>query len=188
MKLLFSLCIFLIVSSQAHALDTPDAQLQSMIKALKSVAKNNEPSYKSVDPYIDFDTLTLRSIKPHIDKFSDKQIKQFTKTFGTLIRAIAYPQSSTFYKDAKANYESAEINGKTALIHSQTTIEKEDFEMDVGYEMTKSTAWRLTDLYIDEDSLVKDYQNQFGRIISKDGVDGLIQKVKEKLAEVEAEK
>jgi len=186
---LFSVVVFsLFFSTASFALQKPQDQLQSLISALKQVKKNNEASYKAVDPFINFKMLTKQSIAPHRKKFTDKQAKEFTKAFALLIRAVAYPQSSTFYNDAKETYQKTIIKGNTAIINSEAIIEKEDFDMEIGYQLVKSPEWKLADLLIDEDSLVKDYQNQFGRIINKEGVEGLLKRVKNKLADVQAEK
>ena len=189
--LLFTLCFSfstLFLAKQALAEQSPKAQVISMIDALKKVEKDNASTYKNVDTYINYDLLTGESIAPHRSKFTDKQADIFVKKFRILIRKVAYPQSSTFYNDAKSVYQPTVVKGKTALILAETSIEKEDFEMEIGYAMTKTkNDWRLSDLLIDEDSLVKDYQNQFGRIISKEGVDGLIKKIEAKIAEIDAE-
>jgi len=186
--ILFLLACSFLASSFVAAANGPDKQTLAMIEALKQVKKQNTATYKNVDTYINYKLLTSESISPHRSKFSDKQVNKFTTLFEALIRAVAYPQSSAFYEEAKTTYQPAEINGDVAVVISETTIEKEDFEMEIGYQWTKTNGeWLLSDLLIDEDSLVKDYQNQFGRIIEKEGVDGLIKKVEVKLAETEAE-
>lgn len=179
---------FLFLNS-AFAISGPAEQTQNMIKALKQVKKNDEASYKKVDNYIDYHTITYASIAPHRSKFSDQQAKEFSRLFESLIRLVAYPQSSSFYEEAKSEFHEPMIKNNIAIVNSDAVIEKEDFEMEIGYQWKKNgNQWQLSDLIIDEDSLVKDYQNQFGRIIAKEGVDGLIKKVKDKIAEVKAEK
>lgn len=183
---LFILSLF--ISTSAMANKNPIDQTLAMVNALKQVNLNDENSYRNVDTYIDYDELTHKSIAPHRSKFTDAQARRFTVLFKSLIRKVAYPQSSMFYNDAKVNYELPIITGDIALILSETRIEKEDFEMVVGYQLKKQDGiWRLSDLILDDDSLVKDYQNQFGRLISKEGVDGLIKKIENKISEIDRE-
>ncbi len=185
-KLLLILSLFYPAFVLAES--SPKEQTLAMIEALKQVKVNDETSYKKVDQYIDYQRLTSDSIAPQRSKFSDKQAKEFMALFSELIRKIAYPQSSTFYNDEKSEYQPTVITGDKALVVAESVIEKEDFEMEIGYQYTKTNGvWRLSDLFIDEDSLVKDYQNQFSRIILKEGVDGLIKKIKHKLKEIDAE-
>jgi len=183
---LFILCFF--ISTSIMAAQGPKEQTLAMIEALKQVKANDEVSYRQVDAYIDYDFLTSQSIAPHRSKFTDKQARQFMGLFKSLIRKVAYPQSSTFYNDANATYEPAVISGDMASVLSETVIEKEDFELEIGYQWKKTNGnWRLADLLLDEDSLVKDYQNQFGRLISKEGVDGLINRIEKKIVEIDEE-
>ena len=46
---------------------------------------------------------------------------------------------------------------------------------------------KLADLSFDGDSLVRDYQNQFSRIVTKDGAEGLLKKLDQRRATLEAE-
>lgn len=176
------------MATEKAKINGPAEQTLAMINALKQVKKNDKSTFKDVDNYINFELLTRESIAPHRSKFTDEQAKKFSRTFESLIRLIAYPQSSSFYDEAKTSYHPPVIKGNKALVTSETTIEKEDFEMTIGYQWTKTNStWQLSDLILDEDSLVKDYQNQFGRIIEKEGVDGLISKIEQKLLETESE-
>jgi len=45
--------------------------------------------------------------------------------------------------------------------------------------------FKLFDLSIDDASLVKDYQNQFGKIIKEEGADSLVNKLKKRLDEAQ---
>lgn len=183
---LFVLSLFISVSVMAS--QAPVEQTLAMINALKQVKQNNEASYRKVDTYIDYDALAGQSIAPHRNKFTDAQAHRFSILFKSLIRKVAYPQSSVFYNDAKVDYASPVIDGDIALVLSETYIEKEDFEMEIGYQFKKNKGvWRLSDLVLDEDSLVKDYQNQFGRLILKVGVEGLIKKIENKIDEINNE-
>jgi len=187
-SLVFTLCI--ICSAPVFATQAgPAEQTLAMIDALKQVKDNDSSTYKKVDPFINYKLLTTNSIAAHRSKFSDTQFKKFTRLFESLIRKVAYPQSSSFYEEAKVTYESPVFKGDSALVISETFIEKEDFEMTIGYQWAKTNdAWKLSDLILDDDSLVKDYQNQFGRIIGKEGVAGLIKKIENKIADIDAEK
>lgn len=186
---IFIFFLTLLVLNPVFAIPGPAEQTQNMIKTLKQVKKNDEATYKKVDAYIDYHTITYESIAPHRSKFSDQQAKEFSRLFESLIRLVAYPQSSSFYEEAQSEFHKPIIKKNIAIVNSDAVIEKEDFEMEIGYQWKKNgDQWQLSDLIIDEDSLVKDYQNQFGRIIAKEGVEGLIKKVKDKIAEVKAEK
>jgi phospholipid transport system substrate-binding protein len=49
----------------------------------------------------------------------------------------------------------------------------------------KGKGWRVTDMVTDGVSLVSNYRSQFNKIITEDGWDVLMQKMKDKLVEQE---
>ena len=180
--------MLLMCSFTINAAQDPLHQTQSLIAALKNVKENDKKTYLKVDQYIDYDYMTTRSIAPHADYFSKQKSDQFRQLFQSLIRMVAYPQSSSFYNDAKSVLSTPVIIADTAQVKSETSIAKDDFEMEIIYQWKKSGGnWLLSDLLIDEDSLIKDYQNQFGRILKKDGVDVLMQKINDKINDIEKE-
>ena len=66
---------------------------------------------------------------------------------------------------------------------------KEDFEITVTFHwMDSGSDWRIVDVSFDGASLVKDYQNQFGRIIDKEGAKGLLKRMVDRLQEEESKR
>ena len=189
LKLLsFFLFLSFLISNSAFAITTGDPMdsTKKLIDAVLKVKKGDEASYKRIDNYFNFDAITSNAIEPHKAKFNSSQAKKLKTDLTQLIRIVAYPQSGTFYKESKYTYTEPAIKGKKALIIQNTYIPKEDLDLEIGYQWENAGGkWRITDITFDEDSIVKDYQNQFGRIISKNGVDGLLKKVEEKLKEME---
>lgn len=183
-RLLFSiLCCF---SATTFAGNTPLEQTKAFVDAMKNVKTEGEKSYSVIDRFINYDQLTQETIKPHIKSFNDAQIALFKPLLEDLIRLISYPQSGDFYTDSSYTYQSPIIDKNKAYVGMELIFEKEDLEMELGYFWRKfGDEWQLVDLSFDEDSLVKDYQNQFGRLIAKDGVDNLIKKLQDKVAEIE---
>lgn len=165
---------------------SPLETTKAFVASMKSVKTNGEKSYPKIDTFINFDHLTTETIKPHLKSFNEKQINTFKPLLQQLIRLVAYPQSGDFYTDSKYTYRKPKIDGDKAYVVMDVIFEKEDLEIELGYFWQKMNKnWLLTDLSFDEDSLVKDYQNQFGRIIAKESVDSLNQKLQNKLTEIE---
>lgn len=183
---LFTTVIFVtFFASMSLAAKTPLEQTQSFIAAMKSVKTQGDKSYPKIDAFINFDQLTSDTIKPHLKHFNKAQIKTFKPLLEELIRLIAYPQSGDFYSESTFTYQKPIINGDQAYVVMDVFFEKEDLEIELGYFWQMYDGqWLLTDLNFDEDSLVKDYQNQFGRILSKESVDSLNEKLKNKLTEI----
>jgi ABC-type transporter MlaC component len=183
-----SIIFGLLVTTQAMATATggPMDSTKQFIDAVLNVKEGDENSYKKIDNYINYDVITTNTIAPHKDKFNKNQESKLKNDLTQLIRTVAYPQSGTFYKESKYTIVEPTKTGSKTLVIQNTYLPKEDMDMEIGYQWENIKGkWMITDITFDEDSMVKDYQNQFGRIISKNGVDGLLSKVEEKLKEME---
>jgi phospholipid transport system substrate-binding protein len=157
------------------------------VKPLKSPADRaaNEKVFTELDGFIDFDSLTVEAIKPRADKFNADQKAEYMKKFRELVRLIAYPDSGDFFKEAQVTFKPVEAKGAVTNVPFNARMAKEDLETDVTLHWVgKGEAAKLIDVSFDGESLVKDYQNQFTRIIDKDGVPGLIKKLDERRGEL----
>ena len=179
---------FLMFASLAHAVDTQQAiaRTNAMIDSIKSASKNGVLTQKNFEEFIDVNAIIDEAIEPHLAKFNKAQLKEFKDTMLTVVRKVAYPNSNDFMTTTKYKITGAEDHKEFAIVNMTVHLQKDDLDMDIGYYWReRNKQLMLTDVSFDGDSLVKDYQNQFGRIIQTDGVDGLIKKVKEKLEQVE---
>ena len=116
-------------------------------------------------------------------KLSAAQKKKFDDIFPRLIRLIAYPKSGAFLKTADTTLKAHKVQGGKAQVPQYVEVAEEDFEVDVVYFWEKKKDWLLVDVSFDGAPLTKDYQNQFARIIKKDGADGLLAKLDKRLKE-----
>jgi len=187
-KSLATLLLLLSLTSPIFAGQSPLETTKAFVASMKSVKTDGVSSYPKIDAFINFDHLTTETIRPHLKSFNETQVNTFKPLLQQLIRLVAYPQSGDFYSDSKYTYRKPTVDGDKAYVVMDVIFEKEDLEIELGYFwQKKDDNWLLTDLSFDEDSLVKDYQNQFGRIISKESVDSLNQKLQNKLTEIEKE-
>ena len=135
---------------------------------------------------MDFDTLTTKPIEPRAAKFSAKQKTEFATKFKDVVRRIAYPDSGEFFRDAKLKFGAATEKGEATVVPIDAHLAKEDLRTKIElYWGKKGGTLKLVDVAFDGDSLIKDYQNQFARIVDKEGVSGLMKKVDEKRAELD---
>ena len=142
--------------------------------------------FAEIDKFMDFEALTTRPIEPRADKFSAKQKAEFSSKFRDLIRAIAYPDSGSFFRDAKMKFGAAAEKGEATVVPIDASVPKDDLKTKLEFFWAqKGGALKIADVAFDGDSLIKDYQNQFARIIDKEGVAGLLKKLDEKKAELD---
>jgi phospholipid transport system substrate-binding protein len=148
--------------------------------------KANEQLFGEIDKFMDFEAFTSRPIEPRASKFSAKQKAEFTSKFRDLVRAIAYPDSGGFFRDARMKIGAPVEKGGASAVPIDASIPKQDLKtkLEFFWEQKDGTL-KLVDVAFDGDSLIKDYQNQFARIIDKEGVAGLLKKLDEKKAELD---
>ncbi len=165
-------------------------KVKSPDKPTAADRKANEPAFAELDRFMDFDAITSRAIEPRASKLSAKQKADFSSKFRELIRAIAYPNSGQFFRDAKLKIgDASEKNGAT-VVPIDARVVKDDLhtKMELYWSRPKGApdgALKLIDVAFDGDSLVADYQNQFARIVDKEGAAGLLKKLDEKKAELD---
>lgn len=171
------------------AKDPAQAKTEQLVAAFKAVkpkageAANAKP-YKTLDGHIDYDTITARAIEPRAAKFTPAPTAQFQKQFRELIRLQAYPDSGDFFRRAKLTYKPVTAEGGTANVPFRAYVAAEDLETHVTLHWAKAAdgSVKMVDVSFDGDSLVRDYQNQFAKVVDKDGVAGLFKKLDERRA------
>ena len=183
LTLLFCFC-----ATSALAKGDPKTQTDAIIEAFKNVKsppeegklsdadrKHNKGAFKALDAFFDYHTLTINTVKKNQKAFKKGQLKKFQKMLEELIRMVAYPDSGAFLNEAQITVGAAKINGNKADVEMEALLEEEDFETVATYHWHKvKKQWKLFDVSFDGDSLIKDYQNQFGGIIKEKGVKGLV--------------
>ncbi|MBI3179616.1 MAG: ABC transporter substrate-binding protein [Deltaproteobacteria bacterium] len=144
----------------------------------------NKKVFAELDGYFDYGRITSDPVAPHKKKFSKAQLSEFAALFREVIRLVAYTDSGAFLSSATLDIKAGPNKGKRSDVLMHAAVAEDDIETDVTFhwESTGGTL-RVVDVSFDGASLVADYKAQFGRIIDKDGVTGLIDKIKKKLDE-----
>lgn len=146
--------------------------------------KANEAAFAKLDGFFAYDRLLEDLIGPHRQSFDTAQLERYRSSFRALVRLIAYPGSGGFFRDAVWELKAPQGKGEVVSIELHAKLPKQDLETTVTFHWKEMAgAWRIVDVWFDGSSLVKDYQNQFGRILGKEGVAGLQKRIDDRLAE-----
>jgi phospholipid transport system substrate-binding protein len=127
----------------------------------------------------DFALISRLVLARNWSKFSDKQRADFTDAFKQHLSAT-YRDTLDNFKDEKITIASsrAEQNGDVTVM---TVVKGATGDTKVDYRLRKSDAgWRGIDVIIEGVSLVQNFRSQAQEIVSAEGPDGLIQKVRSK--------
>lgn len=170
----------------------PAARTQALIAAFQKVpvrsganAQASERAFVVLDGFLDFDALTQEPIRPHAARFDAKQRTDFTNKFREVVRIVAYPDSGEFFRKADIRVSAPREGKGGTWVEFDARSPGEGTQTRIGL-LWRATAggWRVADLTFDGDSLVKDYQNQFGRILEKEGAPGLLRRLDDKRTEL----
>lgn len=172
------------------------AALIEAFKAVPAAPADQRAAFATLDGFFNRDVLLKGALGPHAAKLNPAQRARFDADFWALLRLAAYRDSGGFFKTAVTKITRVTPSpgaGKPGLLVLNALVVKDDRETDITYHWGPGPAdapqaLRLVDVAFDDASLTKDYQNQFGRIIAKDGVDGLLDVLKARLAKAQGAK
>jgi phospholipid transport system substrate-binding protein len=136
------------------------------------------------DSILDYDALAQASLRDHWSELSEPERKEFQETLKKLVQR-AYRKNLDRTMDYDVKFEGETKEGESFLVHttaqSRTNAHEEPISID--YLLHRVTgAYRIQDIVTEGSSLTSNYQQQFNRIIKKEGFSGLMKRMKIKLA------
>lgn len=191
-RIFASLAAFLVLSGWGSSAWAQSAEEYLKSKQMELVglvgqsgAEADKKLTRTFDEVLDYDALAKNSLGDHWGKLSAAQQQEFQTLLTTLVqRAYTKNIRDTSAYDVVFKGENAAARGtlvKTVAKH-KTDPRKEPIEVDYLAHKV-SGKWRVFDIVTEGSSLVSNYKSQFRQIIEKKGFDGLIEKMKSKVAQ-----
>ena len=138
---------------------------------------------KAIDERFDYRQMVMRSLAKNWDLRSDQERQQFISLFKSLLEN-SYASKLESYSDEKINYLSEVIKGKYALV--KTEVVRSSSTVAVDYKLIQENGdWQVYDFVIEGVSMIRNYRSQFTKIIRKDSYKVLVQKLTDKINELE---
>ena len=165
--------------------ETSDKVLHEIKTNAATYQSNPQNIYKLVDevvlPHFDFTAMTDLALGRYKDEVSAEQKPAIVSEVRTLL-VRTYRTALLEYTDQELVYlpmEGAEADG---LVTVRTEIEQAGgFPIPINYTLRLGDdGWKVFDISVDEVSLVTNYRSSFARAIKKNGVDGLIQTLRDR--------
>jgi phospholipid transport system substrate-binding protein len=153
---------------------TPEAELQ------------REEVRKVVGGFLDYAELGKRSLAKHWDGLTSKQRTEFTDTLRELVERSYLKQLRGGSANYTIKFEREEKAGSEATVFGTllTTARGKKVKIALEYKMLwRGDHWVVYDVVTDEQSMLENYRAEFNKVINRDGFDGLLKKMKTKLAE-----
>jgi phospholipid transport system substrate-binding protein len=146
-------------------------------------ATRREKIGEVISERFDFRAMSQRTLATNWKSASEEQRKEFVQLFSTLIENT-YIGRVEAYTNEKVDFPGEKVKGKKAVVETLILTANADIPVDYKVYM-KNDKWWVYDVVIEGISLISNYRSSYQEIVKKEGVDGLIEKMKAKIKELE---
>ena len=163
--------------------------IEKVIKIVKDDALKNdkqarrEALRKTIDERFNYRQMVMRSLANNWDDRSGQERQEFIALFKSLLEN-SYANKLEAYRDEKINYLDEVIKGEYALV--KTEVVRKSSTIGVDYKLIQENGnWQIYDFVIEGVSMIRNYRSQFTKIIRRDSYEVLVQKLTDKIKEIE---
>lgn len=166
--------------------EAPAETVKQLIGSVRSY-KNTDNSAAQVRKVTE-ETLAIQELAQHVlgpqwGKLSAREQQDFVRLLQELVQKVAYPKSAEFFRDLQIEFTTERVNGNEAEVETVVSHPQEGL-ITIGYRLRqKGAKWVITDVLLDDVSLVTNLRAQMQQVIAKESYQGLVKRMREKLAE-----
>ncbi len=158
-------------------------QLDHILTQPASPARDAQVTTMLVD-LLDFDELCRRALDTHWDALTPAQRTDFSSLLRQLVERN-YRTNMERIRDYDVDYTREETTATGVVVHTtaRSRASRREPPVELNYTMHMvGSDWRVIDVTTEGVSMVHNYQQQFHRIITRDGFDALLTRMRERLA------
>lgn len=191
MKLqIFGLVTFLaaLMHPLAHAnVEEARAVVETIVDKAKTMDNKatRAQNAKTIESLVDFRKLTLDALGSHSKAASPAQKTQIQELLRKIITKTVYPEAPRFFQDVKIEFKAGD-KSTGEKTHVTSVVTKAGRRSTVDYWLeSENGQYRVVDLAVEGERWVENVHEQFDEIIRKNGVSGLIAKMKKRLSQLD---
>lgn len=139
----------------------------------------------AIGDLLDYQELSKRALDDHWDSIATSKRDEFVDLLSKLVER-SYQKNLESTIDFKVSYGKAKAKGDSILIETEARSLKNRRAPAVEIDYTlfpMEGSYRVYDVTTDGVSLVTNYRRQFNKIIRREGIDGLLERMKKRLAD-----
>ena len=163
--------------------------IEKVIKIIQDEALSNDKQARrealreTINGRFNYRQMVMRSLAKNWDTRSDQERQEFIALFKSLLEN-SYASKLEAYQDEKINYVDEMVKGKYALV--KTEVVRKSSTIGVDYKLIQENGnWEVYDFVIEGVSMIRNYRSQFTKIIRRDSYEVLVQKLTDKINEIE---
>ena len=183
----------------AWAAESPLAIIRSTIE--RAVAVLQDPAYQGKDhyrarvnkvreivlPQFDSQEIAKRTLGVYWRDRTEEQRKEFIRLFTELIEKTYSGTLDRYTNNVQFSFDQERIEGDFAEVDTRILDSAQNKTFSVAYKLHKvGGKWLIYDVVAENVSMVRNYRNQFSRILSKSSYEELVQSIENKLKELSA--
>ena len=164
---------------------TPQQMTERLVDTLRTLnaaapgAAADADREAKLAPYFDFDALAAAPLAPHRKAFTAKQLRRAQVAFRVLL--VRRTRESGQQLTGAVQVPRARPENNRCVVDLTVRGDDVDGDSQVAFAWAAGPrGWRVVDLALDGASVVKEYENQFGRMLRKDGAEKLVAKLEER--------
>ncbi len=179
----------------AMAVPSPTAQLRVTLDKIVEVLRNKELSQDAILDQVnvmvrdkfDFEAMSQRTLGIHWRNATPKQRARFIELFSQLLEDTYRIRIRNYtYQNERVEYVGETVQGTRGQVDTIVVANK---DIPVSYRVRlKGKEWLVYDVIVEEVSLVNNYRSSYNEIVRKEGFDGLLTRLEEKIRELDAAK
>jgi phospholipid transport system substrate-binding protein len=194
LKQLPGLLIFIamLATTPAIADPNPTDDVRTSVEAVIALLKDDQLDRDTrrdrmrevIDKRFDFRAMSQRTLATNWKKATDAEQQRFTELFSELIQN-SYVSKIESYTNETVEYPGEKLKGRKAVV--DTLIITSSAEIPVNYRVyLKDGSWLVYDVIIEGVSLISNYRSSYQEIVKRDGFDGLLAQMEEKIRELKS--
>lgn len=173
--------------SPLEAVRSSNERVQGILKGQDTIAGPVKSDlYAVIEEATDFETISRRVIETFCKKLSSADCAEFDRTFRDLLRASSLRKLGRYRAD-RFEYLGEDIKGETAIVRTVAFYKDESVRLDYLMERPRD-RWVIVNYVVDDVDTVRNYRKQFLRLFAKSDFRGVIERLKAKIVEIEAER
>lgn len=148
------------------------------LKGDENKAQRRQKLRDIITPRFDFPEMSKRSLGTAWLQMTPTQQEDFVEVFSSLL-GRTYLERVETVEEKMVTIDSENVIFPKAQVKTSVHRKGDVFPLDYRL-LYKENGWKVYDVIIENIGLVSNYRNEFSGIIRKDGIDGLIRRLREK--------
>jgi phospholipid transport system substrate-binding protein len=132
---------------------------------------------------LDYDAIAGEALGAAFSKLAPERRRDFVATFAALTRRSFVTRLEN--QKLRTSYDAETIQGSEARVTATACAlgAAPETGSHLEYRLErKDNEWRITDIVVDGTSLVATYKRQFRKLVAREGMDGLMERMHDQLA------